>query len=217
MEELKNEFDGFISHDNDIFVYLRVSTIKQSVEGQLLEVLNYCKKNRVYPPYKNIFIDEAISGAKDWQKRKLNEIVDMAKKGDTIIVPELSRLGRDMMSINGLINDLVNVKKITIIDIKNNLKLDGSFQSSIMSVIMNICSQMERELIRTRVKSGMKTDACKEKMKNRKPRFKNKLDGKEEDIKKMLKEDVSKPDISKSLGVHLAQLHKFIKDKNIFI
>ncbi|RTL06748.1 hypothetical protein EKK58_04400 [Candidatus Dependentiae bacterium] len=210
-----NLFDTFPSKDNGVYVYLRVSTDKQSTDGQLKEVYEYCLKNRLYPPSINIFVDEAVSGKIDWAKRKLNDIVVKLQKGDVIIVPELSRLGRDMMSINSLLNDLICNKKITIIDIKNNLKLDGSFQSSIMAMIISMCAQMERELTRERVKKGMATAQCKENLKKRKPKQKNKLNGKEEEIKKLLSENKTKPEISKLLNVHNAQLHKFIKDKNI--
>ena len=48
------KFDTFPSIDLNTYIYLRVSTDKQSIEGQLLEVYEYCLKNRVYPPSKNI-------------------------------------------------------------------------------------------------------------------------------------------------------------------
>jgi DNA invertase Pin-like site-specific DNA recombinase len=208
-------FDEFPNKDNNVYIYLRVSTDKQSIEGQLKEVYDYCLKNRVYPPSKNVYIDENISGKINWKERKLNDIVIQCKKGDTIIVPELSRLGRNMMEIQGLLHDLVNERKITIIDIKNNLKLDGTFQSSLMAMLFSMASQMERQLTSERTRKGMQTDKCKLAMKNRKPKFKNKLDGKEEEIKNMIIEGKTKPEISKILCIHNAQLHKFIKDKNI--
>jgi putative DNA-invertase from lambdoid prophage Rac len=210
-----NKFDEFPNQDNGTYIYLRVSTDKQSTDGQLKEVYEYCKKNRIYPPCKNIFIDEAVSGKINWKERKLNDIVEKVIKGDIIIVPELSRLGRNMMEIQSLINDLACIKKIIIIDIKNNLRLDGSFQSSIMAMILSMCAQMERELTAERVRKGMKTDKCKENLKNRRPRFRNKLDGKEQEIKESLKNNLSIPDIAKTFKVHNAQLHKFIKDKKI--
>jgi DNA invertase Pin-like site-specific DNA recombinase len=208
-------FDDFPNKDNNIYIYLRISTDKQSIEGQLKEVYDYCLKNRVYPPSKNVYIDENVSGKINWKERKLNDIVIQCKKGDTIIVPELSRLGRNMLEINSLLNDLVNERKITIVDIKNNLKLDGSFQSSLMAMLFSMASQMERQLTSERTKSAMKLPSCKLNMKNRKPKFKNKLDGKEEEIKKMLIENKTRPEIAKILNIHNAQLHKFIKDKKI--
>lgn len=211
----KSKFDEFPDKDMGTYIYLRVSTDKQSIEGQLKEVYEWCLKNRVYPPSKNIFIDEAVSGKIKWEERKFKEIVDVAKKGDQIIVPELSRIGRNMTEIQSLIHTLVVEKKIIIHDIKNNLKLDGSFQSSIMAMLFSMCAQMERQLISERTKKGMQTEKVKENLRKRKPRFKNKLDGKEEEVKKMLEEGKSKPEIAKHCGVHNAQLHKFIKIKKI--
>lgn len=209
----KAMFDAFPVKDEGVYVYVRVSTSKQNVAGQIKEVYDWCVKNRLYPKGDNIYIDEAISGKITWKDRKVGEIVAKANKHDTIIVPELSRLGRNMLEINGLINQLVSEKKIIIIDIKNNLKLDGSFQSSIMAMILSMCAQMERELTAERVKKGMKTDKCIRNMKTRKPRTKNKLDGKEDEIKRLLAEGIRRPVIATQLGVHNAQLHKFIRDK----
>ena len=211
-------FNKFPSVDDGTFIYLRVSTHKQSIAGKLKEVYDYCLKNRMYPPSKNIYIDEAVSGKINWKERKLNTIVEKCiEKGNIIIVPELSRLGRNMMEIQSLLHDLISNRKIIIIDIKNNLKLDGSFQSSIMAMILSMCAQMERELTAERVRKGMQTAVCKINMKNRRPRFRNKLDGKEEVIKELLKKEKTKPEISVLLGIHNAQLHKFIKDKNIIV
>lgn len=205
------KFDEFPDKDNGTYVYVRVSTDRQSTEGQLLEVYEWCLKNRIYPPSKNIFIDEAVSGKIKWEERKFNDIVNLLKKGDQIIVPELSRIGRNMTEIQSLMHILVVEKKIVIHDIKNNLKLDGSFQSSIMAMLFSMCAQMERQLISERTKRGMKTEKVKENLKKRRPRFRNKCHGHEEDIKKMLSEGKSKPEIAKLCGVHNAQLHKFIK------
>lgn len=210
-----NRFDQFQNTDTHVYVYLRVSTLMQSTDGQLKEVYEWCEKNRLYPPAKNIYIDEGISGKVEISKRKIGIIAEMSKKGDIIIVPEMSRLGRTMSEVNSLLHDLVTKKKVVIYDIKNNLKLDGSFQSSIMAMLFSMCAEMERTLISERVKKGMARDKVKENLKKRKPRTKNKLDGKEDDIKKMLDEGKSKPEISKLMGCHNAQLHKFCRIKNL--
>ena len=67
-------FDGFKQqYDN---VYVRVSTNLQSIDNQLLEVYNYCDKERIYPPKKNIYYDEGISGYKVYRKdRKIYDII----------------------------------------------------------------------------------------------------------------------------------------------
>ena len=212
-----NKFDNFPSVDLGTYIYLRVSTEKQSTDGQLKEVHEYCERNRLYPPANNIFIDHGVSGKINWKERKLFDIVQKLEKKNVLIVPELSRLGRNMTEIQSLIHILVIEKKVMIHDIKNNLKLDGSFQSSVMAMLFSMCAEMERTLISERVKKGMSRDQVKENLKKRQPRFRNKLDGKEDEITDLLKRNTPKTEISKALNVHNAQLHKFIKDKNIAV
>ena len=74
--------------------YLRVSTIDQDLEknkADILKLANSLELGHVQ------FIEEKVSGTVSWKKRKIAEILETAQKGDTIIVSELSRLGRSML------------------------------------------------------------------------------------------------------------------------
>jgi len=218
IEEYLKMFDGFKDKDLHTYIYTRVSTIRQSLSGQLKEVYDYCVLNRMYPPRENIYYDWAKSGKIDWEKRELNKIVERvkeSKRNGIMIIPELSRLGRNMGQINGLIEELVNKYNITIFDIKNNLKMDGSLQSKILSTIMNIASELERELTKERIKKGMGTVEAKEKMKNRKHKTKNKLDIHLELIKLKLSEGLNPNQISKVVNCNKAQMYKFCYDKHL--
>ena len=187
-----NQFDKFPQIDNHVYVYLRISSDKQDITSQLNEVYNYCVKERLYPPSKNISIDEAVSGKISWKERKISNIIEESKKGTMIIVPEISRLGRNMIEINQLIG-LCAEKKIVIIDVKNNLKLDGSFQTSMMATLYTMFSQMERQLISERTKQGMLIAKQKGHLKGGKKGAikKHRLNGHEDEIKKMISEEIS--------------------------
>jgi DNA invertase Pin-like site-specific DNA recombinase len=90
-----------------IFSYLRVSTDKQQIENQRIEILSYCKTN-------NLSIDETIeikiSSKKDLKRRHIDELLGRLKKGDTLIVSELSRLGRSIRELSVIIDQLVKKK-----------------------------------------------------------------------------------------------------------
>ena len=70
--------------------YIRVSTDKQTTDGQKLSILNYVNDHL------NGGVDEWIevkaSTRKSAEKRKLDELKEALKKGDTLVVAELSRL-----------------------------------------------------------------------------------------------------------------------------
>lgn len=201
-----------------VYVYLRVSTDKQEIDSQRLEVEKYCKDNNICIKDDNIYIDEAISGTVNWKKRKINDIVNKIKKDDMLIVPELSRISRNMYETFEIMKQLQE-KKCHFIAIKNNIKLDDSLQSKMMINMYAMFSEVERNLISIRTKEGMKRPDVIEKLKHRK-RGKvgikpNKLDGKDNDIKKSLELKESITIISKKLDVFPAQLRKYIKDKKI--
>ena len=102
--------------------YIRVSTDKQNYDGQKLSILNYANdhlKGRV-----DAWIEVKASTRKSAEKRKLGELRETLKKGDTLIVAELSRLGRSVGQIAILVDGLVN-GGIEVITIKEGMILNG--------------------------------------------------------------------------------------------
>lgn len=84
-----------------IVAYLRVSTSKQNLSNQQDEIRRFAQN-------RNLSIDrwvmEVVSGKKNKKERKLGSMLKRLKKGDTLIVTELSRLSRtltDIMAIMG--------------------------------------------------------------------------------------------------------------------
>ncbi len=86
-----------------ILGYIRVSTHKQNNSKQKHLILEYAHE-------RNIKVDEFVeveeSSRKTAEKRKISEIKEKLKKDDTLIVAELSRLGRNMLQVMKLIQDL---------------------------------------------------------------------------------------------------------------
>ncbi|ECZ8587056.1 resolvase, partial [Campylobacter coli] len=80
--------------------YIRVSTNKQELDSQKLEIMEYCHKN-------NIILDEIlevkISSTKSQEKRKIKDLKQRLQSGDLLIATELSRLGRSMLEIINLV------------------------------------------------------------------------------------------------------------------
>lgn len=96
--------------------YIRVSTENQTVENQKITIEEYCKKHKITEIK---FVEETISGTKDFSKRKLGKLIEELQKGDTLIITELSRLGRNLMMIFNILNQLL-AKNINVYAIKEN-------------------------------------------------------------------------------------------------
>lgn len=125
------------------FGYARVSKNDQSLDIQIQKLKTFgC--DEIYM--------EKISGAKD-DRKELNRLMDKLRKGDTVCVVRLDRLGRRMMRLIEMINDFKE-KEINFVSLENNIDTT----TPMGMVLFSMCaafSEMERELIRERVKAGL--------------------------------------------------------------
>jgi DNA invertase Pin-like site-specific DNA recombinase len=97
------------------------------------------------------FFQEKISGAKD-DRPQLKALMNKLRRGDTLRVVRLDRLSRRMMKLVDLIKEFKE-KGVEFVSLANNI--DTSNQIGML--LFNICaafSEMERELIRERVRQG---------------------------------------------------------------
>ena len=132
--------------------YLRVSTNDQELEknkSDILHLANHLNLGRVN------FVEEIISGKVSWKKRKIAEIIDEFTKGDTLIVSELSRLGRSMLECMEILSVAVE-KGVRVYAVKGNWSLDTSIQSKIVAMAFSMASEIERDLISQRTKEALR-------------------------------------------------------------
>src|SRR5712671_4160160 len=87
-----------------IVVYLRASTDKQDLNHQKLELLEFARKRSIKI---NEFIEVTISSRKTSKQRRIDELLQMLNQTDTLIVTELSRLGRSTAEVIALVNALI--------------------------------------------------------------------------------------------------------------
>ena len=93
--------------DSKTYAYLRVSTDKQDIDNQRLEILTYANKHNMKI---DEFIEVEISSRKDLLKRRITELLGKVNEGDTVIVAELSRIGRScLLYTSDAADDLLRV------------------------------------------------------------------------------------------------------------
>ena len=85
---------GFRLNLMRIIGYLRVSTPKQDVDKNKLQILQLANQLELSPVE---WVEETASGRLSWRKRQLARVIDALKSGDVLMVSELSRLGRSML------------------------------------------------------------------------------------------------------------------------
>ena len=136
-----------------ILSYIRISTSDQNTQVQKTELLEYANTNGMII---DKFIIAEVSSTKNAELRKLEELKDTLKNGDTLICTELSRLGRNMVEILNLI-EYFKDNDITIIFTKQP-ELSTNQSTALQSLLFSIYgyfAQTERELLSQRVKGGL--------------------------------------------------------------
>jgi len=194
--------------------YIRVSSDKQTVENQRFEINNFAAKNNLII---DGWIDETISGTKNYDKRKLGKLLNKVKDGDLIICAELSRLGRTLFMIMDILNICLN-KGCRVWTIKDNYRLGDDIQSKVLAFAFGLSAEIERNLISQRTKEALARKRSEGVTLGRPQGSKSsrvKLTGKEDFIRDLLEHEVSKTQISKILKVNRNTLDSFIKRENI--
>lgn len=191
--------------------YIRVSTESQTVENQRMQIKKVCKG-------KITWYSETISGTKEPDKRKLGELLKTANEGDTIIVTELSRLGRSLMMIMKVLDDCLK-RGVKVMAIKENFTLDNSICCKALMFAFGMSAEVERQLISERTKAGLERARRNGKRIGRqtgeKPRY-FKLTPHKDKIKRYMKEGRSLNSMAREFGVNWVTMKNFCT-VNIFV
>ena len=131
--------------------YIRVSSDKQTVENQRFEINKFCEKENIAI---DGWIEETISGTKNYDKRKLGELLNRVQKDDLIICAELSRLGRNLFMIMEILNICMN-RECRVWTIKDNYRLGDDIQSKVLAFAFGLSAEIERNLISQRTKEAL--------------------------------------------------------------
>lgn len=143
---------------NRICLFLRVSTNRQSNERQLQELSAFCETNNLIITHT---IATVVSGRVRYHRRDdVQELFQLAKQGrfDTVLVTEISRLGRNAADLKLIIDTLhsygVNVyfKNLGIYSMENGIT---SFAVSILIAIYAELTQEEIMTLSSRIRSGL--------------------------------------------------------------
>ena len=193
---------------NKTFAYLIVSTIDQDTEKNKADILKFANDKDFG---KVEFVEEKVSGTKNWKERKIKNIIDELGEGDRLIVPELSRIGRSMVDIMSCIA-VAKEKGISIYDVKNGFELNGKFQGELMAMIFSMAAQIERDLISARTKEALRAARAKGRLLGRpKGAGKSKLDKYREEIIALLKTGSTQVYLAKKYGTSQPNLFNWLR------
>lgn len=186
-----------------ILGYIRISSDKQYIDNQKHALLEWAQQNKIII---DEFIEVEASTKKSEADRKINEVIRKLSDGDELVTTELSRLGRNMLDVLNLINEL-EAQNIAITFIKQPELSTGNRnpQSKLIRAIFGYFAEAERDFISQRTKQGLEAAKAKGKKLGRPKGAKakeKKLDEHRDSILEYL-----------NMGLSTAAIHKIISDK----
>jgi len=197
-----------------IFGYIRVSTDKQTTENQRFEIVKFGGERGIMI---DEWIEETISATKKLDDRKFGALLKRMKKGDVLIVSELSRLGRNLMQIMSILHHCME-KDIMVFTIKEHYELGNNINSKVLAFAFGLSAEIERNLISQRTKEALARLKSEGVILGRpvgSKATKTKLTGKEEEIRQLRKKKVSYSAIGRIMGVHRFTVSEFIRQNSI--
>ncbi len=154
--------------ENIIVGYARVSSKDQN-EARQIEALKAAGV-----PERYIFIDK--ESGKDYNRDKYKAMVNVIRKGDTVFVCSLDRLGRNYTEtgkqwehITKDIGADICVLDMPILDTRNTNDLTGTFIADLVLKILSYVAEKERENTKTRQREGIEIAKAEGRYKGRKP------------------------------------------------
>lgn len=192
--------------------YIRVSSDKQTVENQRFEISRFAAEQGFTI---SGWIEETISGTKNYDKRELGKLLKRVKKDDLIICAELSRLGRNLFMIMEILN-ICMTKECRVWTIKEGYRLGDDIQSKVLAFAFGLSAEIERNLISQRTKEALARKKNEGVVLGRPKGHKSsrvKLSGKEAVIRELIDQGVPITEIARIFKVHRNTVSKFIKER----
>lgn len=138
----------------DVYGYVRVSTVDQNEERQLVVM----REKKV--PEEHIYIDK--QSGKDFDRPQYQKLVSRLQPGDLLYLLSIDRLGRNYVEIQNqwrvLTKDIgidICVIDMPLLDTRQHKDLMGTFIADLVLQILSFVSQSERENIRKRQAQGI--------------------------------------------------------------
>lgn len=188
------------------FAYLRVSTVGQTTENQLLEIQ---AAGFVVEPQRVVV--ETISGSvAAFQRPAFSKLLDRLEPTDLLIVTKLDRLGRSALDVR------MSVERLNGMGVKVHcLALGGVDLTSpsgkmIMSVLSSV-AELERDLLVERTQAGLARAKAQGKKLGRKPKLSS--DDRTQ-IRILKNEGASLATLAKQYGVSRSLIQHVMREAN---
>lgn len=191
-----------------IYGYIRVSTDHQNTANQHHEIELFARKRGIVV---DKWIEEIVSSRKSLSERKLGNLLKKLKKDDILIATELSRLGRNLLEVMGILQKCLE-KDCQIWTLKENYRLGADIQSKVLAFAFSLASEIERQLISERTKNSLQRLKDEGRHLGR-PYGSSyqKLQKEHNRLKKLAEKGLTKAEIARNLGCSWLTVHRYMQ------
>ena len=141
--------------ENHIYGYIRVSTLAQHDDRQWLAMDEFGVSREF------VFADK--QSGKDFERPGYRRMLRVLRKGDTLVIPSIDRMGRDYRMILNEWRELTQERHVQIVvldmpllDTREEKDLSGMFIADMLLQMMSYTSNLERKHIRERQAAGIR-------------------------------------------------------------
>jgi len=192
-----------------IYGYCRVSTQHQHEENQHFVIENFAKNNHIII---DTWVEEKISSNKKLPERKLGALLKKLKKGDILITTEISRLGRSLLEVMGILQMCLE-QECQVWTLKENFRLGADIQSKVLAFAFGLSAELSKQLLQERVRESLARLKANGKKLGR-PRGaqskKLKLQRNQKRLNNLITRGISKNEIARIMGVHKTTLYNYL-------
>lgn len=193
-----------------VIAYLRVSTEKQFLENQREEIIRFAEKN-------GLDIDrwymETVSGKVSSKERKLAGLLNRMKRGDCLIVTEISRLSRTLLEIMTILNSCLK-RGIVLYSTKEGYVFQNDINSKVLGFAFGLMAEIERNLISMRTKEALERRKKEGKHLGRKKGYAPKMDMLHANRMSLVRDyrrGKSCAELARRMGVSRTTMFRFLK------
>ena len=215
------------------YLYLRTSDAIEDIESQQTSLRSHwiIHKDKLGEAEPEVISDD-LGSTETWSKRELGRALFESKTGDTIIVTELSRLGRNAKEVLEILADAAS-NGIAIIIVKDKIYFNQSYLTTQTATTLRLALKINKHFISMRSENTM--ERIKELNKGLAPQYRKqigrpvpgslradgtivplparKLDKFSRTIGEMLAKKMTRVEMADKLGVNQRTLSNWIADR----
>jgi DNA invertase Pin-like site-specific DNA recombinase len=197
-----------------IYGYIRVSSDKQTGDNQRQEILTFAAEVGLSV---DRFIEEKVGGAKSLSSRKLGQLLAAMQEGDTLLVTEVSRLGRSIMEVMSILHTLMG-RRAKVLTTNDRYEFGNNITSQVVAFALSLSAEMESAMISQRTREALARKKSEGKQLGRPKGSRSretKLTGKDAIIQDYLQRHIPQTVMARLLDVNRLTLRNYIKTRNL--